>query len=535
MKFPGGRAFPPRGEFPLRTRPGPPRRDRTGYVPPLWWSLAPAAAALCLYGLWAPPVSGDKDGSEFTLVLALNGIPHPTGYPLYSLLGHLFVRGLRVLGTGAPHAANLWSAAGGAVAVFFLHASVLLLAPAGEPAGGVVRSVRALVPVALFSLNPLWTYETTSAEVYAWHLAWTSGCVFLYVRLIMHADAAAGPLPARRWALWGLVCGAGAAHHATWILVALPLTVHLILRGRGGRRRAVAAIPGLCLPPLAGFGFIAWRAFHPAAWQWPALGPGWGEAWEHVRGAAYGGFLGSFAPSGEQAALLASYLYPFLFPFLASLAGAAWLCRSRNEGAPLGVLLLAAVLSLAFAFSYGVPDPGSYFLTPLALGSLGLLPLLERVGERSALLRTAARVAWAGLFLLTAFLAFRWTETAVERARVFGEFDRLCVSMWRAVPEGEVLVVWPSDMHLRLVEYQILRGERPDVFVLNPFLLRAERPRREFVSRFGFDPSEGGGGARTQGRYLEHVMTRLRLRSPVPVVVFDPERASVRLLGRDGS
>ena len=61
-------------------------------------SMAVALAALALYLLFAPPVSGLGDSSEIALVLATNGVAHPTGYPLYTLLGHCFVALLHMLG-----------------------------------------------------------------------------------------------------------------------------------------------------------------------------------------------------------------------------------------------------------------------------------------------------------------------------------------------------------------------------------------------------------------------------------------------------
>jgi hypothetical protein len=79
---------------------------------PSWvGSALVALAALALYLTYLPPVSGEGDSSEFTLVLALDGVAHPTGYPLYTLLGHGFVQILHALGVGWAPAAGAWSAA----------------------------------------------------------------------------------------------------------------------------------------------------------------------------------------------------------------------------------------------------------------------------------------------------------------------------------------------------------------------------------------------------------------------------------------
>ncbi len=70
-------------------------------------------AALATYLVFSPPVSGAGDGSESTLVLATNGVAHPTGYPLYTLLGHFFCVLVHGLGASWAFAANAWSAVGG--------------------------------------------------------------------------------------------------------------------------------------------------------------------------------------------------------------------------------------------------------------------------------------------------------------------------------------------------------------------------------------------------------------------------------------
>jgi hypothetical protein len=355
---------------PREVLPGP--ETRPDVVPPgaLRWSLVPALAALALYLAQAPPVSGDKDGSELTLVLALGGAAHPTGYPIYTLLGHAFVALLHALGASSPWAANAWSAVGGAVAVLFLHALTERLLPASLSARPAARFGAALGPTALFALNPVWTYEATLAEVYSWHLAWVMATCWVFHRLIgveARLDRAALG--------WGLLCGVGLAHHATSIFVSAPLTVVLAVqaarRARGGRRHVGLLAAGACLPLLS-YAFIAYRAVHPAAWSWPTLEPGWGGLSAHVTGAAYQGLLGSFNPSPEQRELLSSYVYPFLFPPLVLLVVGAVL--GRVERWTLVGLSTAAVSSCAWAFIYGVPDPSSYFLASMAIASASIVP-----------------------------------------------------------------------------------------------------------------------------------------------------------------
>src|SRR5262245_54577688 len=115
------------------------------------------AGALAAYLLLAPSVPGDKDSGELTLVLAFDGAAHPTGYPLYTLLGHAFAKFMHALGANLAYAANAWSAVGGAFAIAFLHALAARLVPPSMPRHGAARFALSLLPVALFALNPVWT------------------------------------------------------------------------------------------------------------------------------------------------------------------------------------------------------------------------------------------------------------------------------------------------------------------------------------------------------------------------------------------
>ena len=148
------------------------------------FSLAVGATAFIAYLLLAPSVSGMGDSSEWTLVLATNGVAHPTGYPLYTLLGHLSCRLLHAFGVSWPSAANAWSALGGAIAVALLHAVTLELTEAGLGMGVRTRQFVALLPTALFAVQPITLREATAAEVNIWSAAWTCGAGYAFVRLL---------------------------------------------------------------------------------------------------------------------------------------------------------------------------------------------------------------------------------------------------------------------------------------------------------------------------------------------------------------
>ncbi|MBP7865630.1 MAG: DUF2723 domain-containing protein [Acidobacteria bacterium] len=509
---------------------------------PWWWPLLPAAAAFLLYLAQIPAASGDKDGSEFTLVLAFAGAAHPTGYPIYTLVGHVFCSALHGLGASWPWAANTWSALGAAVAVFFLNALSLRLLPASAPMRKTSRFLAGLAPTLFFALNPIWTYEATLAEVYSWHVAWALLTAFVFSgmsRALASPSAQWAERQSRRVALvLGLLVGFGAAHHATSLFVSIPLALSLWMASRPLRRlglRHAGLFAAAAAVPLCSYLFIAWRAFHPAAWNWPTLGASWGSIVDHIRGAAYGHFLGGFNPSPEQLSFLSAYVYPVLFPSMALLlAGtlrltpgpAAWTARG---------LSLAAVLSLTYAFNYSVPDPSSYFLAPMAIAVAASVPGAAWLFRRPDIARRGRVAVAALLAAATLLVAPGWIRTGEERRQVMTHFDEQIHGMWDAVPFERAIILFPNDLNTRLREYQLLRGEKPGLEVCNPLQIIDPVVRTAFRRRHGFDPAAGVPAVEPSGEEgtrlrTEAVARTVNENSPLPVVVFDPANGSVRLM-----
>ncbi|MGE5603480.1 MAG: DUF2723 domain-containing protein [Nitrososphaerales archaeon] len=173
---------------------------------------APAAAALGLVSFilyaatTAPSVATVFDDSlEFQVVLPILGIAHPSGYPLYTLLGKAVSVLLPI--RDAAGRVNLLSA-------FFAAAAVVTLFLVARRFAG--SRPAALVSAAVFALSPAWWSQATIAEVYALHALFVG--VFLYCLLrweeAMLMAGTAGRGRADRW-LWvaALTCGLGLAHH----------------------------------------------------------------------------------------------------------------------------------------------------------------------------------------------------------------------------------------------------------------------------------------------------------------------------------
>jgi hypothetical protein len=517
------------------------------------WSAALALGLFLTDLLLAPHVVADGDAAELTLVLVSQGVAHPTGYPLFTLFGHLFVSLLRLAGAGYAFAANAWSAAGGAAAAFFLHRLSLRLMPPSSAPDRLRRFCFAAVPVLLLGFQPQWLEACTLVEVYSWHVAWVCGAALFLVFLLQELKDPEHPFPmAARMLAWGAVCGAGCAHHSTSVFYAAAYSLGLAwVLFRAGRLsvRVVLLWIGGALVPLSSYAYLVLRAAHPGtASVWPALEPSLRGLAGHVSGEVYRGFLGRWNPDPDQAAELAHGVYPLLWP--AVLLMAFWLvaARSVTDRTARGTLLGAGLLQLAFVYRYGVPDPAGYFLAPLAT----FLPVTAGLGLAAV---SRGRTAWRRNLLaavlgvlLVAPLAALGVGSFLERRREVVHYDEVIRSMWSAVADEPSIFLWASDSYYKIKLYQRLEGEKPQIDVQDTAMLCKPYPEELFRRRYGFDPLANNGPEHARDsidpkyfseehrilgdRFLARVNQTIADSAALPVLLFNGHEMTLRRLSR---
>jgi hypothetical protein len=496
---------------------------------------------LAAYVAMTPPVPGDGDCGELTLVLARGALAHPTGYPLYTMLGHGFAVAAHALGASWALAAALWSAVGASLAAYFLFrlADALI-----GPAPGLGRPARlALVSAAIlfFALNPMVSFEATHAEVYSWHLAWVSGVALLFARIAGTAfeTRPEGPAggSAGAWIAWGLACGAGLAHHSSALVVAAPLTLALVVlwlvKAPRRLRAAPLAIPA-ALVPLASYAFVFWKVRHPDPADWLHFERSAAGALAHVNAQLYESrVVGTFAPTPEQAAFLARWIHPWLAAGLV-LGAIVALMQPRRSAGRFAAAALAGAGAVAggLVFKLRVYDPSPYFLAPLALGAsfLAVFPasLAGRAPPRARGLIAAAVLAAA---LAT---SVSWFLVGQTRKETMVDLDSHVRAMWRAIPPGPGVVFWNDDMFQRLRAIQLLEGERTDLDVQFVDAFGSAVARSRFRERHGFDPLDGLPPdllSRVRlDEYYRAVMWNVNRLSAGPVYEFDAQRRAVRAI-----
>jgi hypothetical protein len=498
---------------------------------PFAYSAAVGAALGALYFALAPHVTGNKDAAEFTLALAFAGAPHPTGYPLYTLLGHAFVTMMHRFGASWAYAANAWSATGGAVAMALLHALACRVLPPTAPVSRTGRFLLALLGTLLIGLNPAWMLDAMLAEVYSWHLAWVCGACLVALGLVRALSRRGEDWTARRLVIvaagWGLACGIGMSHHVTAVFFVVCLSALIAFAAvRAGQWRwwipAVAC--GAALVPLSSYAWIAYRAWHPAVFQWPRLEPTVRSVWRHLTAAEYRDLVGSCAPAGAQADLFKYDIYPVLFP---GLLGLLWACFSIRAGTEKWIrwgLFAAALMQTGFGFRYGVDDPSSYFEPNLALATLAV-PL---IGARMLRFKRALPALTVAACVALAAVAQWWVRFGFAIRTGMEIVERHDHELWSSIPFDRGFVLWRDDRYMTLLTYQLFDRDRPEIFVTDPNALSWKQTRERVIRRFGFDPLAG----LTPLTYAKAplIPENVNRQTPLPVVIFDTSQDSLRPL-----
>ena len=174
--------------------------------------------AFVLYLVTLCPTIFVEDSAEFSTAAGIFGVPHPPGYPLYTLLAGLFVRVLPV--GDIAYRSNLFSAACGAAAIAVLW---LLLRRLG------VGRLGALVATMSFAVGETFWSESLAAEVHSLNV------VLLVLALLFTVEAVQAP-SARRYAWAGLTIGLAVGHRNINSVFLAPLVVVLELERRKQKR-----------------------------------------------------------------------------------------------------------------------------------------------------------------------------------------------------------------------------------------------------------------------------------------------------------
>ena len=238
-------------------------------------ALAMAAALLAVYALTSPRTATLEDDGLFIIAALHAGVAHPPGYPLYTLIGHVFSY-LPI----DPPALRIHLASGflGALAcVVFYFALRLTRLP-------IWLSLAAALA---YGLSEHFWSQAIIAEVYTLNALLCFGVLYFCLRA-----REPGRLWNRELALaWAALCfGLGLTNHWPLTVAAFPAFAALLLPHAGLVFLRLPILAAIALaPPLLLYGWMWWRSLDPDAISFYGPLSNWDELWYYLTRQGYGG------------------------------------------------------------------------------------------------------------------------------------------------------------------------------------------------------------------------------------------------------
>lgn len=348
------------------------------------WPIIAALSALIVYflttcrGIWI------GDSGEFALALKTFGIAHPPGYPLFTILGTLFVQALsflRPIFAGGIYNSVLAAAAVGVVYLIMRRR---------------LDNLSSLGLALCWAFAPIFWSETNGVEIYT-----------LNILLIAVTYLALESECEYKWPLTIYLFGLCLCNHPSALALAPAIIYRFLVEGEF--RRVARLLFYFALLAIAGTMYLyLWlRSIHDPVSDW-GNPEGLAALWQHMSLKQYSGWVHNSWDNLFYTAKLyvRSIMECWSWPGLLFIVSGIVIGFKRNRARAINALLMLVTALLMAAFHQAV-DYGPFYLPPL-FASLLLISLnIEalRVGTLRRNLAAAVIGAAAVLLLVLNFRA----------------------------------------------------------------------------------------------------------------------------------
>ena len=407
--------------------------------------------SLGVYLLTLAPDVLDSDSGEFQHAPYSLGLPHPTGYPLYVIIGRLWT--FLPLGSLA-YRMNLLSAVFAALTIAGVYYLVRQIG---------VRAVASIAASLTLAVSPLFWSQSIIAEVYALNAL----LVIMVINLTVAARHATGKQQHRLIQALAITYGLGLAHHRTILFLLPGLAIYLwpILYNMRQEQRRLAGFAFLLVLPLAFYLYIPLRA--------PGLGIIGSIRW--ALGDSHLSNFGQQSPAqvlsrGLTGARMAIQQFS-VFGVAAVLIGFVKTVRHDHR---LAILIgLSGLSALLFYLVYWVSDADVFMLMAYLVAAIWLAVGIEEACTLVGRLIRTRSLPVAALFLMlpAGLLATNYAKLDLSDNH---EVSRFWLELLSQPLEQGAMLIGDGWQLSPARYYQISEGIRTDIEVIGADMLTAD-------------------------------------------------------------
>ncbi len=433
-----------------------------------YFYMIPSLAVFVIYNFTLAPSVIQIDSGELAAVQATLGIAHPTGYPLFTIIGFLFLQ--IPLFESTIFQANFLAAiyCSISIGVFSKLISEIIsyrnLAFDNNNLSFILVNITGSL---VFGFSTTFWFQSTSVEVYSLHMLLIVFSLFALVKAHKSDDK-------KYWYLFAYSFGLALTNHMTSILI-IPASVYLFFQKNKFSRQSF--LFGIRLSLITSITSISIYSLLPIlASQNPILN--WGNPidfekfWRHFTGAQYQVWIfSSLEASKKQLSYFIQnipneFYYPSL---LIIIIGVYELYRELKQLFVFTFLLF--LTTVFYSINYDIVDIDSYFLLAylsfsifLVFGSLKTLSLFENGKVRLFVSLTL-------LFLLPfSQLLQNYEKVDQSNNYVFEDYTKASLN---SLPQNSILLSYQWDYLISPpYNFQFVEKYREDVSLIDKELLR---------------------------------------------------------------
>lgn len=439
------------------------------------------------YFLTLAPEVVQIDSGELAAAACTLGIAHPTGYPLFTLIGFLFTK--IFFFTSKIFSLNILSALytlGGFLFIYKINKQLLENFSIDKPIEKKqkkktqAQSVDAntiiflsIVSALTIAFTRTFWLQSTSVEVYSLHILLITASIYFFLKAYFKETSEKQLIHKnnlKHWLIFAFVLGLSFTNHLTSILV-LPAFAYLFFTKFGFNKSSLKTIALMLIPFSVALSIYLYLPISAA--NNPSINWGNPVDWErfkrHIMGWQYQSWIFSSTESASKQFKYFTFIFPIEFAYIGLifiLLGIYQLIKTNKR--IFVFLILLFVTTVLYSINYDINDIDSYFL--LAFISSGLIITFGLYYVYEKFFKQSQHSIYLLLLipLITLILNF---EKVNQSDNV--QYQQYTKAVLESAEENSIIISYLWDFFISpSYYYQFVENMRKDVAVIDKELVR---------------------------------------------------------------